>query len=89
VTKALRYRNTLSATLTSKGKPLAGRRVTLRRRAFGATTWTVVAQLVTSSKGTVKRAVTQRLKREQFQFVFAGDSGHARTSSGVITVTRK
>ena len=89
LTAAQKYQDPLTGVLTAAKAPLAGKKVVLRERATGTTTWTTLAgALVTNAKGVVTRTVTQTATSEEYQFAFAGDAKNHAASSSILTVTR-
>ena len=72
---------TLSGVLSWNGKPATGYRVTVQTSPVGATTWTPVATVTTSSTGTFGAAVRPALhSRYRVSFAGAGGMGGAYSS---------
>jgi hypothetical protein len=73
--------------LTTSGKALAGRSVTVKERATGTTTWAMVGKAAsTVTDGTVLFAVPQTHASEQYEVTAAAVTGYAAGTSPVITV---
>lgn len=88
---APRHKDTLTATLRSLGKPVAGEPVTLESRTAGSRRFgNPVDAGTTDSNGQVAVPVApgnSKGHKEQYRVVFAGDAGHKASHSAVITVT--
>jgi hypothetical protein len=89
-TVARNQKDTLTGTLKSGKKVLAGETVKLEKRAAGAKHFTVVATKTTTAKGQVTLVVTPGTKKgqkEQYELVFSGTKSYKASHSSIITVT--
>lgn len=89
-TVAPRQKDTLTGTLKSGNKALAGQSVSLLERAPGAKHWSVVTTKTTDSLGHVALTVTpgrRKGQKEQYEVLFKGTSSYKGSHSSVITVT--
>lgn len=89
-TVAPKAKDSLTATLKSGSRRLAGETVQLEKRAAGARHWTTVSSKTTGSKGETTWTVTpgtRKGQKEQYEVVFAGTKAYKASHSAVITVT--
>lgn len=90
-TVAPKHKDSLTATLRSLGKPLAGEPVALESRAAGSRKFANPTPIgTTDSNGHVTVPVVPGNKKghkEQYRVVFAGDATHKASHSSVITIT--
>ncbi len=79
---------TLTGFLKSGHTPVAAASVTLETRTAGTKTFTVVSTKLTDSNGKVTLAVTPgRIKKVQYELVFAGNAMFGSSHSQIITLT--
>ena len=88
---APKHHDTLTATLKSGTKALAGKTIWLYERKPGAKTWgKAIAHHTTNLKGQYTFTVTitgTKGQKDQFEVKFLGGSGYAASHSKVISVT--
>jgi 5-hydroxyisourate hydrolase-like protein (transthyretin family) len=87
---APKTKDTLTATLKSGTKPVAGEPVKLEKRAAGAKSWTLVSSKTTNAKGQTSWSVvpgSKKGQKEQYELVFSGNKSYKASHSSVITVT--
>jgi len=90
VTSKTKDKVVLTATLKSGKTALAHRSVKLSERTFGTTTWKSVGTThLTSKSGHPVFSVTQKNAKEQYRLTFAGTTTYAKSTSKVVTITRK
>jgi hypothetical protein len=70
-------------TSATSGVAMAGRRLTLQRRFYGASTWRTVGSDVTGQRGYGSERVQPR-RRAYFRWVYAGSPTFARATSGQV-----
>jgi hypothetical protein len=89
-TVAHNTKTTLTGTLKSGTKAVAGQSVKLEKRAYGTKAFSVVSTKTTNAKGTVTYTVvpgTKKGQKTQYELVFAGNSKYKASHSQVITIT--
>jgi 5-hydroxyisourate hydrolase-like protein (transthyretin family) len=92
-TVAPKAKDTLTGLLKSGNTPLAGKTVSLMRRAAGGKTFTLVSNKVTDSKGRVVLTAVPGTKKghEQYELVYKGGKAGAITykasHSQIITIS--
>lgn len=87
---APKHKDTLTGTLKSGGRALAGQTVVLEQRAAGSKGFAVVAQKATDAQGHVSLSVvpgTRKGQKEQYELVFRGTQAYKASHSSVITLT--
>lgn len=92
-------KDTFTATLTSKGKPLSAQPVYLQERtaptATSKTTWTAVSNTVTDTNGKATFTVSPPLasnkstQKDQYRAVYKKTSAYGGSHSQIVTVTVK
>ena len=83
-------KTTLTGTLKSGKKLVAGQSVKLEKRAYGTKKFALVGTKTTGTKGTVSFSVvpgTKKGQKEQYEVVFTGTSKYKASHSAVITIT--
>jgi len=70
-------------TSATSGAAMAGRRLVLQRRLYGASTWRNVGTAVTGQRGYASERVQPR-RRAYFRWVYAGSPTFARATSGQV-----
>jgi 5-hydroxyisourate hydrolase-like protein (transthyretin family) len=91
-TVAPKHKVSLTATLKSQGKPVAGASVSLESRSQGSTKFgnPVPVDGVTDAAGRITVPVVPGNKKghkQQYEVTFAGDAQHKASHSRVITIT--
>ncbi len=78
----------LTGVLRSHRKGVASETVTLVSRAGAHRKWAAVSSGTTGADGSVSFTVAAPAKTTQFEMVFAGDTGHRKSHSNVITIKK-